>query len=103
MSSLLTSRRRRLGLASLLVAFGALLVVATFAFPISSTMAACGSDVTTWSPIAGLSLPVVNPTGLGLADLAFYWSDGCNGIASSLVPVFLAVGCFVGATKVVVD
>ncbi|SEP22088.1 hypothetical protein SAMN04487948_12276 [Halogranum amylolyticum] len=101
MYSLLTSRRRRLGLGSLLVALGALLVVATFAFPIGSTMAACGSGVTTWSPVPGLSLPVVNPTGLGLADLALYWSDGCNGIASSLVPVFLAVGCLVGAAKVI--
>jgi hypothetical protein len=84
----------------ILVALGVLLVVATFEFPIASTMRACGSGTTTWSPIAGVSLPIVNLKGIELSELAFSWSNNCNGQASSLVPVFAAVTCVAGAVSV---
>ena len=90
---------RQSGSSLSLIAVGVLLVVATFEFPLGGTMAACGRSVTTWSPVAGLSLPVVDLTGLALTELAFYWSDNCNGYTSSLVPVFAAVACFVGAVR----
>lgn len=90
---------RQYGSSLLLAGAGVLLVLATFEFPISSTLVGCGADTTTWSPVSGLSLPVVNFRGFGFSDLAFYWSDGCNTMASSLVPVFAAVACFVGAVR----
>jgi hypothetical protein len=90
---------QQFGLSLLLLALGVLLVVATFEFPLGATAAFCGQSVTTWSPLAGLSVPIVDLTGFGLSELVFYWSDGCNGHTSSLVPVLAAVACVVGAVR----